>query len=158
MERRQIAINCQGEFPLDATIRRIADMSDEANYYNIMVKILKTQFDTIGADKLNDAIAKGLDLFLEAKAEEQKSVDVLATIDSMMGLSKISKIGSHSCTGCRQILTFAADRTQIQLEDPDRRAKKTKSHPYTVALTFSCSNCGLKQVIADSTVYVPIIM
>ncbi|MFW9914380.1 MAG: hypothetical protein ACFFGZ_02120 [Candidatus Thorarchaeota archaeon] len=133
-------------------------MSDEANYYNIMVKVLKTQFDAIGADKLNDAIAKGLDLFLQAKGDEQKSVDVLATIDSMMGLAKISKIGNHSCSGCQQLLTFTADRTQIQLEDPDRRAKKTKSHPYTVALTFSCSNCGPKQVVADSTVYVPIIL
>lgn len=131
-------------------------MSDEANYYNIMVKVLKTQFDTIGSEKLNDAIAKGLDLLLQSKGDEQKSVDVLATIDSMMGLAKISKIGNHTCSGCHQPLTFTADRTQIQLEDPDRKAKKTKSHPYTVALTFGCPNCGAKQVIADSTVYVPI--
>ncbi|MFX0115266.1 MAG: hypothetical protein ACFFB3_12025 [Candidatus Hodarchaeota archaeon] len=128
----------------------------EAEYFNVMVKVLRTHFEVIGAENINDAIAKGLELFLQSEDVERKSVDVLAKIDSMMGLAKISRVASHTCSNCGQLLTFSADRTQIQLEEPDRKARKTKSHPYTVALAFTCSNCGhAEHVVADSTVYVP---
>jgi transcription elongation factor Elf1 len=128
----------------------------EAEYFNVMVKILKRHFETIGTEKLNDAIAKGLELFLHSKEDESKEVDVMATIDSMMGLSKISRVGNHACGRCGQMLSFTANRTQLQLESPDRKAKKSKSHAYTVALIFTCSHCGhAEQSVADSTIYVP---
>lgn len=128
----------------------------ETEYFNIMVKVLKRHFETIGPEKLNDAIAKGLELFLHSKEDESKEVDVMATIDSMMGLSKISRVGDHTCSRCGQPQSFTANRTQLQLENPDRKAKKSKSHAYTVALIFTCSHCGhTEQSIADSTIYVP---
>ncbi|MFQ5979612.1 MAG: hypothetical protein ACE5OZ_15905 [Candidatus Heimdallarchaeota archaeon] len=128
----------------------------EAEYFNVMVKILKSHFEMIGSEELNDAIAKGLELFLQSKDSEEKEVDVLATIDSMMGLSQISRVGDHTCSRCGQGLSYTANRTQLQLENPDRKAKKSKSHAYTVALTFTCSHCGhVEQSVADSTIYVP---
>ncbi len=133
------------------------DVPDTA-FFDVRVKISKTHFEAIGAQKINDAVAKGLELFLESKVDEAKSEDVLATIDSMMGIARrqISKVGDHSCKKCGgKNLNFAPDRTRIQLEEPDRKSKKSKSHPYTVALTFSC-NCGHSdQIIGDATIYVP---
>lgn len=129
----------------------------EPKFFEVRVKVEKRHFEKIGTQNLNDAIAKGLELYLQSEDVQKKSDDVFATLDSMMGLARrqISRVGDHTCSKCGQLLVFTPDKTRIQLEQPDRKAKKTKSHAYTIALTLSC-NCGhSEQIIAESTFYIP---